>query len=66
MLRCVALVRTNVFLRSVRRLVVTDNVVRTLPILVTLMIEALSSFEMPVLKRATRRNISKDGILQGV
>jgi hypothetical protein len=46
MLRCVALVRTDVSeeLRSVRRLLVTANVVPSSPILVTLMMEALGSF----------------------
>jgi hypothetical protein len=44
------------FLRSVRRLLVTASVVPSSSILVTLM-EALSSSETSVLKRATRRNI---------
>jgi hypothetical protein len=48
--------RTLVFLRSVRRLLVTASVVSSLPILVTLMKEALSSSETSVLTRATRRN----------
>jgi hypothetical protein len=46
-----------IFLRSVRRLLVTANVVLSSPILVTLMKEALSSSETSVLIRATRRNI---------
>jgi hypothetical protein len=45
------------FLRSVRRLLVTTSVVPSSPILLTLMKEALSSSERSVLTRSTRRNI---------
>jgi hypothetical protein len=39
------------------RLLVTANVVTSSPILVTLMMEALRSYETSALTRATRRNI---------
>jgi hypothetical protein len=51
------------FLRRMRRLLVMAPVVPNSPILVTLMMEALSSFETSVLTTATWRNISEDGIL---
>jgi hypothetical protein len=74
MLRCVGLVRTDVseerfasirvivFLCSVRRLVVTANVLSS-PILVTLMVEAIHASETSVLTTVTLLTIPEDGLL---
>jgi hypothetical protein len=52
-----------IFLRIVRRLLVTANVVPCSPILVILMMEALRSSEASVL---IRRNIPEDPILNSL
>jgi hypothetical protein len=51
-----------VFLRSVRRLLLTAKVVPSSPILATLMMEALRSYKTSVHTSATRRNIPEDDI----
>jgi hypothetical protein len=60
---CKLLRNDMALLRSLRRLLVTANVVPSSQNLVTLMMEALRSSETSVLTRTTRLNIREDGIL---
>jgi hypothetical protein len=52
--------------RHVLRLLVTTDIVPSTPILVTLTMQALRSFETSVPTRETRRNIPEDGILDSL
>jgi hypothetical protein len=64
--RCTLRRNTLVFLRCVRRLLVTANVVPSSRILVTLMIQAIRSSETSVLRTSTLRNIPEDTILLSI
>jgi hypothetical protein len=56
----------DILLSCVRLLLITANLVNSSPILFTLMMEELRSFETFILTRATWRNNLQDGILEGL
>jgi hypothetical protein len=60
-----SMLRKKCYVRSVLRLLVTANIVTSLPILLTLMMEAIRTSETSFHTRVTWRNIPKDGILHG-
>jgi hypothetical protein len=56
-------IRWKYFLHNTLRFIVTANVVHTSPIVITMMMEAVSSSERTVFIRVPQRNIPEDGIL---
>jgi hypothetical protein len=54
----------SAFFHSMLWLLVTANIVPSLPILVNLILEVICSSETSVLTRTTRRNNTEDGILR--